>query len=503
MATQDNGRTQGRYGNITDVAGLEVQYKKDKSKTKANFTRARNSLLMLLEEQDLPSRREVKGACDKMDSCMELAMKVLENFSDYYIQNGNLQKGQKIVNEMEKIEEEFYTAYEAAREYLDSRRDDASSETSDILSIDLLQRMNISDGDSETRRKETTSTMLHKPATKVTSPRLCKSNIDSMLASLNNVPSRQSSPVYIPPISDNKYNFESNKVPKIQNRMERLGTQFTTDNTPYETSVNAHTAPNTTFNDAVSTAPVTLSNEAQSLGQDLWRQLKRVEIPVFAGDKRTYQGWKSAISACIDSAPVTGEYKLLQLRQYLTGEALKCIENLGHSAASYEAAKGRLERKYGGKRRQIALYLEELDQFRHIRSGNAKDLDSFADLLDIAILNLQEAGQHHELGDGSLYTKLQRQLPESLLARYHRLVYENDVSESVLSLKSWVLKESEFQTVAAETVHGVNGSITDTSSTQPVSRYRSPRTFFVDQAESQAIQISQCRLCGERHGIWK
>ena len=503
MATQDNGRTQGHCGNIIDVEGLELQYKKDKSRTKANFTRTRNSLLILLEEQDLPSRREVKGACDKMDGCMELVMKVLENFSEYYIQNGNLQKGQKIVNEMEKIEEEFYTAYEAAREYLDSRRDDASSVASDILSIDLLQRMNITDGDSETSRKETMPTMLRKPAPKVTSSRLCKSNIDSMLATMNNVPLRQSSPVYTPPISDNRYNLESNKVPKIQNRTESLVTQFTNDHNPlYETSVHVHTALNTTFNDAVSTAPVTISNEAQSLGQDLWRQLKRVEIPVFAWDKRTYQGWKSAFAACIDSAPVTGEYKLLQLRQYLTGEALKCIENLGHSAASYEAAKERLERKYGGKRRQIALYLEELDQFRHIRSGNAKDLESFADLLDIAIFNLQEAGQHHELGDGSLYTQLQRKLPESLLARYHRWVYENDVSESVLTLKSWVLKESEFQTVAAETVHGVNGSITDASSTQ-VSRYRNPRTFFGDQAESKAILTSQCRLCGERHGIWK
>ena len=133
-----------------------------------------------------------------MDGCMELVMKVLENFSEYYIQNGNLKKGQKIVNEMEKIEEEFYTAYEAAREYLDSRRDDASSVASDILSINLLQRMNITDGDSETSRKETMPTMLRKPAPKVTSSRLCKSNIDSMLATMNNVP--LSSPVYIPPV---------------------------------------------------------------------------------------------------------------------------------------------------------------------------------------------------------------------------------------------------------------------------------------------------------------
>ena len=155
MATQENRIVQGHRGNIIDVAGLEIQHKKDKARTKANFTRARNSLLMLLEQQDLPSRREVKVACDKMDGCMDLVMKVLANFSDYYIQNSNLQKGQRIVNEMEKIEEEFYSAYEAAREYLDSRRDDASSVTSDILSIDLLQRMHITDDDSETCRKET------------------------------------------------------------------------------------------------------------------------------------------------------------------------------------------------------------------------------------------------------------------------------------------------------------------------------------------------------------
>ncbi|MCG7878315.1 MAG: DUF1759 domain-containing protein [Candidatus Thiodiazotropha endolucinida] len=104
----------------------------------------------------------------------------------------------------------------------------------------------------------------------------------------------------------------------------------------------------------------TANNTTPSIGQDLWRQLKRVQIPVFTGEKRHYQSWKAAFLACIDSAPATGEYKLLQLRQYLSGEALKVIDSLGHSATAYEAAKERLERKFGGRRRQIALYLEEL-----------------------------------------------------------------------------------------------------------------------------------------------
>ena len=53
----------------------------------------------------------------------------------------------------------------------------------------------------------------------------------------------------------------------------------------------------------------------------MWNQLKCVSIPVFNGDKRLYEGWKTAFMACMDKAPATLEYKLLQLRQYLSGEA--------------------------------------------------------------------------------------------------------------------------------------------------------------------------------------
>ena len=89
---------------------------------------------------------------------------------------------------------------------------------------------------------------------------------------------------------------------------------------------------------AVSTGPME-NSAGRSIGQDLWRQLNRVQIPVFAGGKRAYPSWRAAFIACIDSAPATGEYKLLQLRQYLAGEALKAIEILGHAAVAYEAAK--------------------------------------------------------------------------------------------------------------------------------------------------------------------
>ena len=67
--------------------------------------------------------------------------------------------------------------------------------------------------------------------------------------------------------------------------------------------------------------------------------IKPRAIPTFSGDKRMYESWSAAFYTCVDAAPATPEYKLLQLRSYLRGEALQAIERLGHSATAYEAAK--------------------------------------------------------------------------------------------------------------------------------------------------------------------
>ena len=82
---------------------------------------------------------------------------------------------------------------------------------------------------------------------------------------------------------------------------------------------------------------------------------------------------------------------MLQLRQCLS---LRAIEALGHSAAAYQAAKEWLERKFGGHCQQVALNLEEIDQFRPVRPGNYKDLEYYADLLGITTVNLKEANCH-------------------------------------------------------------------------------------------------------------
>ena len=105
--------------------------------------------------------------------------------------------------------------------------------------------------------------------------------------------------------------------------------------------------------------------------------------------------------------------------------------------------------------------MEELDQFRPICPGNASDLDRLADLLDMIIINLTEAGRKEELGNGSLHMKVQKKMTSIMLANYNRWVFEHKKVECVETLHEWIIQEAEFQTVVAETLCGLIGKRRD------------------------------------------
>jgi len=250
-----------------------------------------------------------------------------------------------------------------------------------------------------------------------------------------------------------------------------------------------------------------VSTDSALIGLDMWKQLKRVTLPVFSGDKRTYQNWKAAFTACVDKAPATAEYKLLQLRECLAGVALKTIEGLGHSATAYETAKERLERKFGGQRRQVALYLEEVDNFRPISPDNFRDLEKFADLLDITIVNLKEADRSGELNDGLLYMKLQKKIPAKMLANYHRWVFEKHKRESVETLREWVIQEAEFQTRALEVAYGFSTSRPGKFDAKKFKK-ESTYSYFGKSHTKSDVSVQRpyssrtCRVCNGPHGVW-
>ena len=150
---------------------------------------------------------------------------------------------------------------------------------------------------------------------------------------------------------------------------------------------------------------------------------------------------------------------------------------MGHSATAYRTAKERLESKFGGHHHcQIALYLEEVDNFRRIYPGNYKEIAKFADLLDITIVNLKEANRSEKL-NGLLYLKLQSKLPTSMLSSYHPWIFEKHNHKSVETMREWVLQEAEFQTKTLEAVHGLTNA---KQGRLEMRKYKkdNPHTFF-------------------------
>ena len=124
-------------GEVADDGGEEAtsdeieerieNFKQEKAGQKSSFTRIKNKLLRMLDEQDYPSRREIKEMCHQLSDAQERAMETMHRLSMEYALLKDREKRKKVVEEMDKLELEFSEANEKAQEYLDARKDELSS----------------------------------------------------------------------------------------------------------------------------------------------------------------------------------------------------------------------------------------------------------------------------------------------------------------------------------------------------------------------------------------
>ena len=116
--------------NVTTDARQQIEdLKRQKVRKKSAFTKARRAMLILLDE-DLSSRREIRCQQQKVEDCQEEAMGVMEALMDKYLPEGDQEGVKKINEELEIIERECTSAQNRAQEYLDSRADEESSTAS-------------------------------------------------------------------------------------------------------------------------------------------------------------------------------------------------------------------------------------------------------------------------------------------------------------------------------------------------------------------------------------
>ena len=277
----------------------------------------------------------------------------------------------------------------------------------------------------------------------------------------------------------------------------------------HSTSMPAPVVPPTSWNPSASadmTAGASIPWDPLSF--DLSRVIQRVRVPKFKGDKVNYENWKGAFISLVDKTNYSAEYKLMLLRDSLEGEPLKCIESLGFSKTAYTTAKQRLERKYGGIRRQLTLRLEDVDNFKPVRDNNEKDLQSFAELLDVLVVQLVETGNLAELYSVSMNLRVQAKLSKSLLAKYRQWLREYAKEENLNTLREFVNQQSEDLVQAGEVIKGITQKPKPSQSfvTQATSSTVSGGSNSTGRdggASNGAASVKLCSLCSKQHAIWK
>ena len=135
------GDPTGTAGALTD---LEAELKTEKFRAKSGFTQIENKVLFLIDQPEKPGYREIQEACNKMNNAMVSAMDVMTRLSELFGKYKEKQLNNKVMLEMEKLDDEYSITYAAAQQYIHEQKEQ-SSETSEILTIDLLGRMDISD----------------------------------------------------------------------------------------------------------------------------------------------------------------------------------------------------------------------------------------------------------------------------------------------------------------------------------------------------------------------
>ena len=108
------------------------------------------------------------------------------------------------------------------------------------------------------------------------------------------------------------------------------------------------------------------------------------------GDKTEFEYFWAAFTTMIDESDNPPKYKMIRLKASLEGKAEEAIAKLGFSAEAYEEAKKTVKRKFGGDRRQIQNYLDELRRMAPLQERNIDEVEKFTDILINTVVMLKD-----------------------------------------------------------------------------------------------------------------
>ena len=149
-------------------------------------------------------------------------------------------------------------------------------------------------------------------------------------------------------------------------------------------------------------------------------KLKGIQLRTFSGDDKTdFEAWNAAFTSVVDETNMPVKEKMLRLQNCLEGKALETVKDLGYSQYAYEKAKEKLQRKYGGKRRQTLTHLATLRALPKVRRHNLEELETLLSTVDRILVALQDDDHgDKEIRSQHLCLTVKEKLPVDYVRKY-------------------------------------------------------------------------------------
>ena len=111
------------------------------------------------------------------------------------------------------------------------------------------------------------------------------------------------------------------------------------------------------------------------------RNLGRIRLRKFNGDKTKFENFWATFESIVDETDEPAKFKMIRLKSCLEGKAEEGISKLGFCEEAYKEAKNTLKRGFGGERRQLQNYLEDVKKITPLQEGSICELEKFPDIL--------------------------------------------------------------------------------------------------------------------------
>ena len=481
---------------IGSTVSTKIQSLRNNKKfAESRMTKAKKQLSDLTEKQQsdvaLPSKNAVKRAIIKVDSEMNIIIKIIGSLREVYAMTENNEEINSIIETLDKELEDIGSSADvtivAAEKHLEDRLKAGETESVSFSSI----KSKYSDVESVLP-----SEIPSKPPSKV--PPKPTSEVPPKLASevppkpaseeppkpasevppkpVPEVPPKPSSEASCkvapksqyktPPKTSSHVEKKQSEAKEVNERLERMKKEQEQKEQQMKKLAAELELSKQRTKEAQKIAEMSKSR-AESAEQLLAEEfeevtvegvartpikLKVVELPKFSGEDKTSYEPRPAFMAMVDANNIPVGEKMLRLQSSLSEKALTLVKDLGYSSAAYERTKLKLGKRYGGERRQQITHLTTLCNCPKVRYRNLHDLEQFQALLERILITTNGCGS---LQDQSLNLSANEKLTEQDVQSYKHWLLHYARQDCFESLVDWVELRVQMMEESREDTEGI------------------------------------------------